>query len=189
MEQRVHSKPMGSICNSVADAWRLVASAHALRNRIVRRKTGRKVERLADDRRFCHLLTARIGNAAHNSCDPDLAVGKSLHPKLSTVLPCTICSAFSALCLLRFALQQASRESHSHCHRKIWHPQVKQQRNAHALTICTTQGCKVSHAHGAFEVCSRCLSQADGTQQEKLQSRSGIKVLFKCRVRRFACPH
>lgn len=45
--------------------WKLVASVHALRYRVARRKAGGKVETFANDPRFCHLLTARIANINH----------------------------------------------------------------------------------------------------------------------------
>lgn len=33
-------------------------------------------------------------------------------------------------------MQQASRRSHSHCHRRRWHPQVKKRRRAERTTQC-----------------------------------------------------
>lgn len=49
---------------------RLVSSMHALRRRVAGGKAGGKADTLAGDQRFCHLLSARVANAAHKPSYP-----------------------------------------------------------------------------------------------------------------------
>lgn len=56
----------------------LVASAHVLRRRLARRKTGEEATTLADDQHFRRLFAAHVANAAHKPCDPDRTVENTL---------------------------------------------------------------------------------------------------------------
>lgn len=57
----------------------------------------------ADDRRFYHLLAARIANTAHKQRDPDRAVGNSLQYRLSSATWRRVAEInHRTICLVRF---------------------------------------------------------------------------------------